>query len=533
MKIHIVKQGDSLYSIAKKYNVHLEDVVKANPEISNPDVIDVGMKVKIPSQTKPPLEVIHHHIVQQGDTLWKLSKAWGIQLTDMIKANPQLKNPNALLTGEVVNIPKTPHGSNSTEAAMQGGSVQGKVNTGMKMGTGGKANTAPVPEQVAPIVQAPAPQPAPAPAPVVVAPIAESKPIYGIEIHEHVEMYNSYKVPPVQAANQVEMPYPTYNAPSYGYGMQQPVAGAESAYPGYGYGMQQPVAGVESAYPGYGYGMQQPVAGVESAYPGYGYGMQQPVVGAESAYPGYGYGMQQPNISPETTSQKPCGCGHGHGHGHGNPQAINPLGGTIAGNMGDLYGHQDYSYSPPDDPTRVPGISTPMMMASGKTASGCKTCGGRISYQAPVNMNMGEVPYAGNYPGMGYPDGRVPYGVSPFTTGSLGNMQQAVNPAYYGMPMGDIPVGYSPVSDGFQSYYANPQNQNFYGGFPPIPPMPPMPGLRPLSEAGTDERSDPNETEILIKATTAKKRQAKPKPRLSAVRNNKPKQRESVPWIKW
>ena len=80
MKIHMVKQGDSLYLIAKKYNVSLEEIIKANPDISNPDAIEVGMKVKIPSPPKSAIEVIHHHIVQQGDSLWKLSKAWGFSL---------------------------------------------------------------------------------------------------------------------------------------------------------------------------------------------------------------------------------------------------------------------------------------------------------------------------------------------------------------------------------------------------------------------------------------------------------------------
>ncbi|XEC93162.1 LysM peptidoglycan-binding domain-containing protein [Paenibacillus tarimensis] len=110
MKIHIVKQGESLYSIAQKYGVTLDDVIQMNPGIANPDQIDVGMKVKIPSSSSANpggMEMMHKHSVQQGDTLWKLSKAWGVSLNDMIKANPQLKNPNALLVGEVVNIPKT------------------------------------------------------------------------------------------------------------------------------------------------------------------------------------------------------------------------------------------------------------------------------------------------------------------------------------------------------------------------------------------------------------------------------------------
>ncbi|PZD94140.1 hypothetical protein DNH61_19495 [Paenibacillus sambharensis] len=108
MKIHMVKKGDTLYKIAEKHGVTLDEIVKLNPEIENPDVIDVGMKVKIPG-TKPEAPAgdwVHQHVVAQGDTLWKLAKAWGIPLSDMIKANPQLKNPNVLMTGEVVNIPK-------------------------------------------------------------------------------------------------------------------------------------------------------------------------------------------------------------------------------------------------------------------------------------------------------------------------------------------------------------------------------------------------------------------------------------------
>ena len=75
MKIHMVKKGDSLYAIAQKYNVSLEELLQANPEITNPDVVEVGMKVKVPMPAVPTYEVMHQHKVQQGDTLWKLSKA--------------------------------------------------------------------------------------------------------------------------------------------------------------------------------------------------------------------------------------------------------------------------------------------------------------------------------------------------------------------------------------------------------------------------------------------------------------------------
>ncbi|MBG9794796.1 peptidoglycan-binding protein [Paenibacillus dendritiformis] len=108
MKIHIVKNGESLYSISQKYDVPLEELIKMNPQLKDPNEIDVGMKIKVPSSSHPQTghEIVHKHVVKEGDTLWKLSKAWGVPLQEMIEANPQLKNPNVLVIGQVVNIPK-------------------------------------------------------------------------------------------------------------------------------------------------------------------------------------------------------------------------------------------------------------------------------------------------------------------------------------------------------------------------------------------------------------------------------------------
>ncbi|WP_449290086.1 LysM peptidoglycan-binding domain-containing protein [Paenibacillus chungangensis] len=130
------------------------------------------MKIKVPSSHPgnsggmSEMDIMHQHIVKQGDTLWKLSKAWGVPLATMIHANPHLKNPNVLLTGEVINIPKAnaqvpattgQYGTQSTSpksSFMQG--VQGfvgKMSTAPVVGktlTGlaaGKKNTAPIPNK--------------------------------------------------------------------------------------------------------------------------------------------------------------------------------------------------------------------------------------------------------------------------------------------------------------------------------------------------------------------------------------------------
>jgi spore coat assembly protein SafA len=46
---HNVQKGDSLWKISKAYGVSLESLIAANPQIPNPDKIDVGMQVMIPS----------------------------------------------------------------------------------------------------------------------------------------------------------------------------------------------------------------------------------------------------------------------------------------------------------------------------------------------------------------------------------------------------------------------------------------------------------------------------------------------------
>lgn len=44
------------------------------------------------------------HKVAQGDTLWSISKRYGITLDELLKKNPQIKNPNLIRVGQEVRI---------------------------------------------------------------------------------------------------------------------------------------------------------------------------------------------------------------------------------------------------------------------------------------------------------------------------------------------------------------------------------------------------------------------------------------------
>jgi len=47
--VYTVKAGDTLNAIAKRFKVTLEAILKANPDITNPNKISVGQKIIIPA----------------------------------------------------------------------------------------------------------------------------------------------------------------------------------------------------------------------------------------------------------------------------------------------------------------------------------------------------------------------------------------------------------------------------------------------------------------------------------------------------
>lgn len=45
-----------------------------------------------------------YHRVVKGDTLWALSKRYGVELKELIALNPQIKNPNLIYVGQEVRV---------------------------------------------------------------------------------------------------------------------------------------------------------------------------------------------------------------------------------------------------------------------------------------------------------------------------------------------------------------------------------------------------------------------------------------------
>ncbi|MGP4066986.1 LysM peptidoglycan-binding domain-containing protein [Halobacillus sp. B29] len=103
--IHTVKAGDTLYSLAGKYEVTVNQIVKAN-NLVNANVIQIGQRLSIPGDTpNPPPVQGESYTVKAGDTLYSIAKRYNVSLNDLIEAN-QISNPTYIRIGQNLVIPQ-------------------------------------------------------------------------------------------------------------------------------------------------------------------------------------------------------------------------------------------------------------------------------------------------------------------------------------------------------------------------------------------------------------------------------------------
>ena len=105
---YTVVQGDTMFSIAQKFNVPLNELIAANPQIPNPSLIFPGQTVCVPRTSQPPSGCpsgTFAYTVKSGDSMWSIAKKFGVSLDALIRANPQIPNPSQIKPGQVVCVP--------------------------------------------------------------------------------------------------------------------------------------------------------------------------------------------------------------------------------------------------------------------------------------------------------------------------------------------------------------------------------------------------------------------------------------------
>jgi LysM repeat protein len=89
---HVVARGDTLAKIALRYNVPFEQIA-ADSGVTDPNRIRVGQRLVIGPK---PAGV---EVIQPGRTLSDYARSSGRGLDELMRMNPQLTNPNRILAG--------------------------------------------------------------------------------------------------------------------------------------------------------------------------------------------------------------------------------------------------------------------------------------------------------------------------------------------------------------------------------------------------------------------------------------------------
>ena len=117
-EIYTVKKGDSLWKIASKYNTTVEKLKSANNLKTN--TLSVGQKLVIPSISVSP-EVSDTYIVQKGDSLWSIANKFNMTVSELKNLN-NLTN-NLLSIGQVLKIKDSSNNGKTTYTVQKGDSL--------------------------------------------------------------------------------------------------------------------------------------------------------------------------------------------------------------------------------------------------------------------------------------------------------------------------------------------------------------------------------------------------------------------------
>ncbi len=114
--LHVVKQGQGFYSLARQYNVSQKEILQANPELGAG--LKSGQVIKIPviagrnSSLRDLAQTGNFilHTVEPGQTVFFISRKYDVPIEAIYENNPGSKNK--LVTGSIIKVPVSePEGS--------------------------------------------------------------------------------------------------------------------------------------------------------------------------------------------------------------------------------------------------------------------------------------------------------------------------------------------------------------------------------------------------------------------------------------
>ena len=100
MIIYVVKPGDSLWQISNAFGVPLSEIIEAN-KLPNPNQLLIGQAIIIPKEGV-------YHVVKPGESLWMIAGLYNVTIEEILRSN-NIANPNIIHPGLRLFIPAPIH----------------------------------------------------------------------------------------------------------------------------------------------------------------------------------------------------------------------------------------------------------------------------------------------------------------------------------------------------------------------------------------------------------------------------------------
>ncbi len=104
--VYKIKRGDTLYSIARKFHMKLDDLIKLNKLHKN-KLLTPGEEINVyaPKEVLQKRKVVTKHIVSKGETLWSIAKKYNLSVRDLKILNPKVRYKR-LKAGMILSVSK-------------------------------------------------------------------------------------------------------------------------------------------------------------------------------------------------------------------------------------------------------------------------------------------------------------------------------------------------------------------------------------------------------------------------------------------
>ncbi len=113
-KIHVVKRGETLASIARQYDVGISQLAAHNA-IDHHDYIFVGQRMLVPGTSDQEVQPLGIHTVRVGDDLGHIAQAHGVALDKLLSYNG-LSSPTEIWVGQPILVPVTVNPADTSQA---------------------------------------------------------------------------------------------------------------------------------------------------------------------------------------------------------------------------------------------------------------------------------------------------------------------------------------------------------------------------------------------------------------------------------